>query len=1191
MNSGFNVRALAFAALTFSACLGQTDHGLSEELIANLDKWDALHRSNNHCAPPRMRKIAECMDPENPNRPSLCTLKRWIEHRKCGACLLSKQRKPPQAATHPRVPRQERFIPGEFLHVDGIGAYNDVSDSGLEYTRTIDGTKTSLVITDDSSHAISIVPIVNKGDDIFMETMEQYEQKSGIKIKKIRADGEFVGKTTLAWASKRGIDLTGSAPRTQQQNGMAESSVGIMKNGYRTARSQACTSNTIISQGLVTTSQQHNRCPSDRDPEGKHRSPLEQFPTLPWEHKTLPVAPWGCRCFPYIGKSTQKKDSHARSLAGIYLGHDRHKAGHLVLNLATNTIETHAYVHVEPHRFPFRELQLAGEHPVQDFDPDTWRKYAPQLPDATDDRALGEFFAGKQLTISLPREQYYSEYPADWRVKAHSLVEKGGCYALKCIFSDYKGDKETLSATDKQTLSGEFQRWIEIPISDPKTSGKAFPKAWDTHGNLRSLLKAAFPTATTLADYATLSTLEQGSIPSNPFFAPPSDAQVSDAPKDVDQADKPPPLVAPPPDEEELTDADALERGVSSSSEDQSGPAAPAIKQLPCIIVTPATRVGRTRSSKSTLKPSKSNMIPDRQLRTRVLRPSTMQQSKARAMLSRIAPGQGVILIPREDGKVGFEPANLKEAENHETWPLWRGAMQKETQGLKDRGTFTPCRKEDVPEGVTIMGSQFVYKDKRVTGAKARIVVRGDQQFPKPDGADTYAATPSPTEVRTIISIAVQNNYALHSLDISQAFVQADELPEDSNLYIYPPKGSNEPPGTIWKLRRPLYGLAVAPRAWSDTLKRFLVDYGFVKVNNSDTSYIWSDPTKRHHMHLVYHVDDILLAFSDDKHGSDFKRALLARFKGSDEGALRRYLGIDISRDAKQLHLSQQAYALETLERFGMLDCNPCAAPLEAGYTISKTDCPEIPDPKRRLRFQEITGSLQFLVQWTRPDLSFSTNELAKVNSNPSEEHLQMAYRVLKYLKGTAHLGLTYTRDLENPNQLIGWADADFAACTDTRRSISAYVLMLNGAAVSWKSRQQKSVATSTSQAEFVSASWAADEILWLRRSLAELHVPQKQATPLYEDNRACRMMSENPVHRERSKHIDYRVHSLRERVADGVVRLLDCPTVDMVADMGTKSLPAPAHARHRDTAMGLLRHTSPKVPADLSKRGGGGLS
>ena len=91
---------------------------------------------------------------------------------------------------------------------------------------------------------------------------------------------------------------------------------------------------------------------------------------------------------------------------------------------------------------------------------------------------------------------------------------------------------------------------------------------------------------------------------------------------------------------------------------------------------------------------------------------------------------------------------------------------------------------------------------------------------------------------------------------------------------------------------------------------------------------------------------------------------------------------------------------------------------------------------------------------------------------------------VLRYLKGTADLGITYTRDLPNPNGLTAYADADWAQCTATRRSYSAYCLMLNGGAVSWKSAQQKSVASSTSEAEFVIASKASDEILWLRRVL-----------------------------------------------------------------------------------------------------------
>lgn len=170
-----------------------------------------------------------------------------------------------------------------------------------------------------------------------------------------------------------------------------------------------------------------------------------------------------------------------------------------------------------------------------------------------------------------------------------------------------------------------------------------------------------------------------------------------------------------------------------------------------------------------------------------------------------------------------------------------------------------------------------------------------------------------------------------------------------------------------------------------------------------------------------------------------------------------------------------------------------------------------------------------------------------------------------------------YTRDLPNPNGLTAYADADWAQCTATRRSYSGYCLMLNGGAVSWKSAQQKSVASSTSEAEFVSASKASDEILWLRRVLDEAGAPQHHPTPLYEDNRACRMLSENPI-QSRSRHIDFRVMSLRERVADGIVKVYDCPTHDMLADPFTKNLPQEPFSRHRRVLLGQAPATSPFI-------------
>ena len=119
----------------------------------------------------------------------------------------------------------------------------------------------------------------------------------------------------------------------------------------------------------------------------------------------------------------------------------------------------------------------------------------------------------------------------------------------------------------------------------------------------------------------------------------------------------------------------------------------------------------------------------------------------------------------------------------------------------------------------------------------------------------------------------------------------------------------------------------------------------------------------------------------------------------------------------------------------------------------------------------------------------------------------------------------------------------------DMKGSIAAFVGILNGGAVTWKSLTGPRVACSTTEAEYVAGSRASDEALWLRRTLSDINVAQKTATPLYTDNRAVRMMSKNPVYKERTKHIDYRAHALHKRVADEIVRLIDCPTSDMLAD------------------------------------------
>jgi len=455
---------------------------------------------------------------------------------------------------------------------------------------------------------------------------------------------------------------------------------------------------------------------------------------------------------------------------------------------------------------------------------------------------------------------------------------------------------------------------------------------------------------------------------------------------------------------------------------------------------------------------------------------------------------------------------------------------------------------------------------------------------PAEDPSSTFASTPTATEVRMLLSTAHQLNNCIHKLDISQSFVQSDNLRETDKYFVHPPPEANAPPGTIWRLRKPLYGISIAPAAWGETIRKFLYSEGFKQVNYSD-SYFTKVTGNGSRLQLVLHTDDILVSYPDNASGLAFKHALLKRFDATDEGSVHHLLGCTVSRDATSLHLSQEQYADEVLDRFGMTDCNPSATPMDPNTRLLTADQPAVPDAERRQKYQEITGCLQFLACWTRPDLTFTANQLGKHTQNPGDKHMQAAMKALRYLKGTKHLGITYSRNLPDANRVLIWSDADWASDTENRRSISAWVATLNGGAISWKSKQAPRVASSTTESEFVAASRSSDEALWLRRTMEAIGLAQKTATPVFCDNRAVRMMSENPVQRERSKFVDFRVHRLMEHVSDGVVRLLDCPTNDMLADTLTKQLPGPAHARHTRVQLGLDPHTSPTPPATFAPR------
>ena len=200
-----------------------------------------------------------------------------------------------------------------------------------------------------------------------------------------------------------------------------------------------------------------------------------------------------------------------------------------------------------------------------------------------------------------------------------------------------------------------------------------------------------------------------------------------------------------------------------------------------------------------------------------------------------------------------------------------------------------------------------------------------------------------------------------------------------------------------------------------------------------------------------------------------------------------------------------------------------------------------------------LVGSLMYATMVSRPDIAYRVQDLARHMHASGSEHDVAAKRVLRYPKGTRNIGIKYRGD-KKP-ELIGFCDADWGSDRDTRRSTTACVYMLSGAAISWANKLQPNVALSSTEAEYMAVSAAVQEAIFLRGLMGDLGYPQAGATMIYEDNQGCIAISENPVMHQRTKHIDIRHHFVRERVESGDIKLEYIPTENQLADLLTKPL------------------------------------
>lgn len=191
------------------------------------------------------------------------------------------------------------------------------------------------------------------------------------------------------------------------------------------------------------------------------------------------------------------------------------------------------------------------------------------------------------------------------------------------------------------------------------------------------------------------------------------------------------------------------------------------------------------------------------------------------------------------------------------------------------------------------------------------------------------------------------------------------------------------------------------------------------------------------------------------------------------------YLGLQIQRHSNgAIFLYQENYAKKVLARFSMENCNSVTTPADPNQVLETSEIKSTKFP-----YREAVGSLMYLAVATRPDISYAVGVVSRFFEHPPEKHASAVKRIMRYIKGTTTYGILFKRVTNLPLSFCIYSDADYAGDINARKSTSGYMFkfMLSNGTISWASERQQSVSLSTTASEYVAASTAIKEMVWLR--------------------------------------------------------------------------------------------------------------
>jgi len=505
------------------------------------------------------------------------------------------------------------------------------------------------------------------------------------------------------------------------------------------------------------------------------------------------------------------------------------------------------------------------------------------------------------------------------------------------------------------------------------------------------------------------------------------------------------------------------------------------------------------------------------------------------------------------------DPLNYKEVMASVNAPAWQQAMNDELAVMDKFGVYELVPR---PKGCNVVSCRWVFAKKldvhgRLDRLKARLCARGFSQVAGEDYTDTFAPTGRIRVLRAMMAEASgRGDVFTRQWDVTSAFLHA--LPDEEIFMEAPPGTLPKDDDRVWRLRRVIYGLRQAGHLFHQLVDETLVGAGAVRSDADACFYILRRGDEW--VKILCYVDDFAVTSNSPGLYGEIWETMQSIFDIKDLGVLRLFLGIHITYDVDGcISVDQQHYVKIVLGRLGMSG-TPGVGPKSpmASGTKAKLSPGDAEPCGTDVPYKTAVGALFWIARGTRFDIAYAVSQAARFMEAPTVRHWKAVVRIFRYLAGTIGQKLRMgPRGGVNDLLLRSYTDSDWAGDIETRKSRTGWLVGIGGACVAWRSSLQTGYSQSATEAEYVALADAAKEVLWWHKLYRDMGWYCAQPTPIMVDNRGAMLLTTGEGNFNRSKHIALRYHSLRQWVAEVLIRVFPIAGLNNCADVLTKNTAA----------------------------------